>query len=73
MNAMGLEQFHKPGISGYTVLGLRIGDDEYVAHFQKRASAGSHTHPPEPAEACTLEEVADISSRLFIAATAAAS
>lgn len=67
LNSKSLERFRKPSVGEATAMELRIGDDVYHATFQ-RAEYLSHTGPTEPAAPCTLEEVAEIASQLFIAA-----
>lgn len=50
-----------------TLLRLRLGDEDYEVSFS-RLPGKVHTMPDEPAEAPSLDECAEVASRIFICA-----
>lgn len=71
MNPRGLEQFLQPERDGAAVLEVGVGDDRYEVMFRRMDAPASHTETPEDGGPCSLEEVANVSSRFFIACLAA--
>lgn len=64
-------RFLREGITGWTVLEVPMGDEVFQVHFRKAALRNGYAEADAPAEAASVDEMAELLSFLGGLATSA--